>query len=338
MTIRSLVVLKNATVLAVASLALTQLSFAAARAQGSAAGPDAYPTKPLRFIIPVAPGGSNDIVGRLVAQNLGSRLGQQLVADNRPGGSAIIGTDLVARARPDGYTLGLISVTHTMTPATHKKLPYDPLESFTPISMIGSGPNVLVTWPGVQVNSVKDLIALAKAKPGQLRYASTTPAGLHHFAGELFKSMAGIDLVHVPYKGGGPAMIDVIAGRVEVLIITAISGLPNIRAGRLKPLGVTALKRMSVLPDVPTISESGVPGYESIVWWGILGPAKIPAGIVNRLNAEMRALLSDPLTAKQLQAQAAEPVLTTPAQFGKTLAAEIAKWDKVAKESGITAE
>ncbi|MCW5604764.1 MAG: tripartite tricarboxylate transporter substrate binding protein, partial [Burkholderiales bacterium] len=186
-----------------------------------------YPTKPIRLIIPVAPGGSNDIVGRFVAHSLSERLGQQIVVDNRPGGSAIIGTNLVARARPDGYTLGLASITHTMTPATHKKLPYDPVKSFTPVAMIGSGPNVLATGPSLQVGSVKDLIALAKSKPGQLRYASTTPAGLHHFAGELFKGMAGIDVVHVPYKGGGPAMIDVISGQVEMLIVTVISGLTN---------------------------------------------------------------------------------------------------------------
>jgi tripartite-type tricarboxylate transporter receptor subunit TctC len=298
----------------------------------------AYPTKPIRMIIPVAPGGSNDIVGRFVAQTLGARLGQQIVVDNRAGGSAIIGTDLVARGRPDGYTIGLASITHTMTPATHKKLPYDALKSFTPVGMIGSGPNVLVTGPNVQLGSVKELIALAKAKPGQVRYASTTPAGLHHFAGELFKGMAGIDVLHIPYKGGGPAMIDVISGQVETLIITVISGLPNIRAGRLKPLGVTSLKRTPVLPDVPTISEAGVPGYESLVWWGLLAPPQLPLDILNRLNLELTAVLRDPGIVKHLESQAAEPQITTPAEFRKFLASELAKWDKVARQSGIAAE
>lgn len=317
-----------------AILAIAQLAPDAAVAQGS----DGYPTRPIRLVIPVAPGGSNDIVGRFVAQSLGARLGQQVVVDNRAGGSGIIGTELVARARPDGYTLGLASITHTMTPATHKKLPYDPVKSFTPISMIGSGPNVLATGPAIQVSTVKELIATAKAKPGQLRYASTTPAGLHHFAGELFKSMAGIDVLHVPYRGGGPAMIDVISGQVEMLIVTVISGLPNIRAGRLKPLAVTSLKRTPVLPDTPTMSEAGVPGYESIVWWGILAPAQLPPAILNRLNSEIVAVLRDPETAKRLESQAAEPMITTPAQFAKLLSSELAKWDKVAKQSHITAD
>lgn len=323
---------------ALTAAAAVAASLALLPAAATAQSAETYPNKPVRLIIPVAPGGSNDIVGRFIAQGLSAKLGQQVVVDNRAGGSGIIGTDLVARARPDGYTIGLASVTHTMTPATNKKLPYDPIKSFTPVGMIGSGPNVLAIGPAIQVSSVKELIAMAKAKPGQLRYASTTPAGLHHFAGELFKSMAGIDVLHVPYKGGGPAMIDVISGQVEMLIVTVISGLPNIRAGRLKPLGVTSLKRTPVLADVPTISESGVPGYESIVWWGILAPPQLPPAILTRLNSELVAILRDADTAKRLESQAAEPIITTPAQFSKMLASELAKWARVAKQSNITAD
>ncbi len=308
----------------------------------SSAGPvdlkNEYPAKPIRFVIPVAPGGSNDIVGRFVAMSLTARLGRQIVVDNRAGGSAIVGTDIVARARPDGYTLGLVSVTHTMTPATHKQLPYDPVSSFTPVALIGSGPNVLALGPTLQINSVKELIALAKDKPGLLRYASTTPAGLHHFAGELLKGMAGINVQHVPYKGGGPAMIDVISGQVEMIIITVISGLPNIRAGRLKPLAVTSLTRTAVLPEVPTLSEAGVPGYESIVWWGILGPPKLPADILGRLNSEVAAVLRAPDIVKRLESQAAEPTIMSPDAFRKMLISEVEKWSNVARQAGIGGE
>ncbi len=297
-----------------------------------------FPNKPIRFIIPVAPGGSNDIVGRFVAMSLSGRLGQQIVVDNRAGGSAIIGTDLVARARADGYTLGLASVTHTMTPATHKKLPYDPVKSFTPVAMIGSGPNVLALGPSLQVGSVKELIALAKAKPGQLKYASTTPAGLHHFAGELLKGMAGINVLHIPYKGGGPAMIDVISGQVDMIIITVISGLPNIRAGRLRPIGVTSLTRTAVLPDVPTVSEAGIPGYESLVWWGVLAPPALPSGVLNKLNGEIGTVLRDPETVNRLKSQAAEPTIMSPGEFTKMLSSELVKWAKVARQAGISAE
>jgi len=297
-----------------------------------------YPSKPIRFVIPVAPGGSNDIVGRFVAMRLGNRLGQQIVVDNRAGGSAIIGTDIVARARADGYTIGLASVTHTMTPATHKTLPYDPIKSFTPVAMIGSGPNVLALGPSLQVRSVKELVALAKAKPGQLTYASTTPAGLHHFAGELLKGMAGINVLHVPYKGGGPAMIDVISGQVDMIIITAISGLPNIRAGRLKPIGVTSLTRTAVLPDVPTVSEAGIPGYESVVWWGVLAPPGLPTSILERLNGEIATVLRDPETVNRLKSQAAEPIIMSPGEFTKMLSSELTKWSKVARQAGIAAD
>jgi len=321
----------------VSGLVLTNAMLAgSAGAMAQDKSTDNFPSRPIRMIIPMAPGGSNDIVGRFAAQKLSERIGQNVVVDNRAGASGIIGSDMAAKARPDGYTIVLVSTSFTQSPSTHKDIPYDPIKSFSPLAMIGSGPNVLVVGPALPVTSVRELIDRAKAKPGYLRYASTTAGGLHHFAGELFKSMAGVDIIHVPYKGGGPAMIDVMAGQVEMTIVTVISGLPHIRSGRLKPLGVTSLKRTPVLPDVPTISESGVPGYESDVWWGLVGPARMPVAIVTKLNSEMGAILRDPDTVKQLAVQGAEPVIISPSEFGTKIASELAKWSKVAKQSGIT--
>jgi tripartite-type tricarboxylate transporter receptor subunit TctC len=296
----------------------------------------AYPTKPIRIIVPFPPGGSNDIIGRFIGQKLAARLGQQSVIDNRAGADAIIGTSLAANAAPDGYTLLLVSTTYTMTPATHNKLPYDPVKSLIPIALIATGPNTIATWPGLQVNSIKDLIALAKAKPGQLHYASSSAGGVTNFAGELFKLMAGVDIVHVTYKGGGPAMTDVMSGHVPVLVNTLLPVLPLARSGRLKVLGVTSAKRTAILPDVPTIAEAGVPGYEASIWWGVLGPAGMPRGIVTKLNSEIGAILGEPETVKWLTLQAADPVTATPEDFRKLIATDIIKWSKVAKEAGIT--
>lgn len=322
--------------LALAAASMLQFVSVNVQAQGADAV-KAYPTKPIRIVVPFPPGGSNDIIGRFIGQKLTGRLGRQIVIDNRGGADSIIGTALVANAVPDGYTLLIASITYTMIPATGRKLSYDPLKSLTPIALIGTGPNLFATWPGLPVTSIKDLIALAKAKPGQLRYASSSTGGNHHFAAELFKLMAGVDIMQVPYKGGGPAMIDVIAGHVEVSVSTLISAIPHVRAGRLKALGVSSLKRAPILPEVPTIHEAGVPGYEGSIWWGILGPAGISAAIVNTLNAEVAAILREPSTVKSLAAQAAEPTIASPEAFGRQIASDIEKWTKVAKESGIDA-
>jgi tripartite-type tricarboxylate transporter receptor subunit TctC len=296
----------------------------------------AYPTKPIRIIVPFPPGGSNDIVGRFIGQTLAARLGQQAVIDNRAGADAIIGTNLAANAAPDGYTLLIVSTTYTMTPATHKKLPYDPLKSLIPIALIATGPNTIATWPGLQVNSVKDLIALAKAKPGQLHYASSSAGGVTNFAGELFKLMAGVDIVHVTYKGGGPAMIDVMSGHVPMLVNTLLPVLPLARSGRLKVLAVTSAKRTAILPEVPTIAEAGVPGYEASIWWGLLGPAGMPRDIVTKINSEIGAILRDGETVKWFTLQAADPMTATPDDFRRLIATDISKWSKVAKEAGIS--
>ncbi len=294
-----------------------------------------YPAKPIRLIVPFPPGGSNDIVGRYIGQKLAARLGQPIVIDNRAGADAIIGTQLAAGAAADGYTFLSASITHTMTPATQKKLSYDPVRSFTPVALIGTAPVMIATFPPAQINTLKELIALAKAKPGQIQYASSSAGGLTHFAGELFNLMAGVKLAIVPYKGGAPAITDVIAGHVPVLINTLPPVLPHVRSGRLKILGVSSAKRTAALPDVPTIAEAGVPGYEASIWWGVLGPAGLPRDIVNKINAEISAIVREPETIKWFTSQAADPLTATPEAFSKMIAADIAKWNKVAKEAGI---
>jgi len=294
-----------------------------------------YPKKPIRIIVPFPPGGSNDIVGRFIAQKLAVRLGQPTVVDNRAGADAIIGTLLAANSTPDGYTLLIVSTTYTMTPATHGKLPYDPLNSLAPIALIGTGPNMIAASPAAQISSVKDLISIAKSKPGQLQYASSSIGGVTHFAGELFKLMAGIDIVHVSYKGGGPAITDVMAGHVPLLVNTLLPVLPHARSGRLKVIGVTGPRRTSILPEVPTVAEAGVPGYEASIWWGMLGPAGIPRHIVGTLNGAINAVLREPETLKWFVLQAAEPTPSTSDEFGKVIAGDIIKWARVAKEAGL---
>ncbi len=320
--------------LAFGAWAYAPLPFVAAHAQGLDAVV-AYPSKPVRIIVPFPPGGSNDIVGRFIANKLTTRLKRQFVIDNRGGADSVIGSALAANAAADGYTLLIASVTYTMVPATGRKLPYDPVKSLTPVALIGTGPNLFATWPGLPVQSIKELIALAKAKPGHLRYASSSTGGNHHFAAELFKLMAGVNIMQVPYKGGGPAMIDVMAGNVEIAVATLISAIPHVRTQRLRALGVSSLKRSSVMPEVPTVHEAGVPGYEGNIWWGILGPSGIPAPIINKLNAEIGAILREPDTIKSLEAQAAEPTIATPQEFHSHIIANLEKWRKVARESGI---
>lgn len=301
-----------------------------AHAQGAAR----FPSKSVRMVVPFPPGGSNDILGRFMGQKLSERLGQQVVIDNRGGADGIIGTEIVAKAPPDGHTLLIVSSSFSMNPANYK-LPYDPIKSFTPISLIGTGGNVVVAHPSVPVKNIKDLIGLAKGRPGQLRYASSGAGGFNHFGGEMFKSMAGVDMIHVPYKGGGPALIDVMSGQVEILFSTLIQALPHIRSGKLRPLGVGSEKRSPLLPDVPTIHESGVAGYDGSIWWGFLAPAGLPADIQTRWHAEVTAVLRDPEAAKRLLAEAAEPAIAPPEELMKVIARDIGKWMKIAKLAGI---
>ncbi len=320
-------------------LKLCALGLFCACATAAAQTPDAsrFPTKPIRLIVPFPPGGSNDILGRFLAQKMSDRLGQQTIVDNRAGADGIIGTELAARAPADGHTLVIVSTSYTMNPAIHK-LPYDPVKSLAPISLIASGGNVIAVHPSLPIKTVKELIAVAKAKPGQLRYASSGIGGFNHFGGELFNTMAGVKLVHIPYKGGGPAMLDVMSGQVEMTFCTLIQALPHMRSGKLKALGVGSARRSPLLPEVPTIAESGVPGYDGTIWWGVLGPAGIPGAIVTRLNTEIGVILRDPEMGKRLVAEAAEPVIETPEAFGKLIVNDIGKWSSVAKQAGLRAE
>lgn len=295
-----------------------------------------FPVKPLRLIVPFPPGGSNDILGRFIAQRLSENLGRQTVVENRAGADGIIGTEIAARAPADGYTLLIVSTTYTMNPAIHK-LPFDPVKSLMAIAQIAAGPTVIATHPSFPVKTVKELVALAKGKPGLIRYASSGVGGFNHFGGEQFNMLAGVKLLHIPYKGGGPSMVDVMSGQVEVLFSTLIQALPHIRSGKLKPLAIGSQKRTPLLAQIPTVAES-VPGYDGSIWWGMLSPAGVPVPIVTRLNNEINSILREPEMAKRLSAEAAEPVISDPETFGKLIANDIVKWARVAKEASIRAE
>ncbi len=312
-------------------------TFAVLLALATAAAAQDYPTKPVRLIIPFPPGGSNDLVGRMVATQLGERLGKQVVVDNRGGAGGVIGTEVAANAAPDGYTLLVISLAYTVNPWLYK-LKYDPINAFVPVAMLASGPNVLTVHPSVPVNSVAELIALAKQKPGDLNYASAGAGSFQHLGSELFKMMAGVDIVHVPFKGGGPAMIDVVGGHSQVLFSSLVQTMPHIRSGKLKALGVGSVKRAAVLPDVPTIAEAGVPGYTAANWWGIVAPAGTPQAIVDKLYAEITVVLSSPETQKQFSSEGAEVVQKSPAELKEHIAAELAKWQQVVADAKIKKE
>ena len=296
-----------------------------------------YPTRPVRLVVPFPAGGSNDIVGRVVATGLGDRLGKQVIVDNRVGGNSIIGTEIVANAQADGYTLLVISTSFTTNPIIHK-LPYDPLKAFAWVAMLGVGPNVLVVNPGLPVTTVQELIALAKAKPGQLVYASTGVGSNGHFGMELFKHMTGTNILHVPYKGGPPALIDTVGGQVQLTLGSLIQTTTFIRSGKLRALAVSSAARSSILPNVPTISEAGVPGYQTANWWGVVAPRGTPVAIVNRLNQDIKAVLQSPDTGKRFVNEGAEPQVKTPAELGKYVADEMAKWVELARIAGIRGE
>jgi tripartite-type tricarboxylate transporter receptor subunit TctC len=293
-----------------------------------------FPAKPIRWIVPFPPGGSNDVLARFVGAKLTDRLNEQVVIDNRGGANGIIGADLAAHSPADGYTLLMISTSFVMNAAV-RSLPYNVEKSFDPISLIASSPNCIVVSPAAGFNSLKDLVARAKAKPGSINYASTGVGGFNHFGGELFKRVAGIDIVHVPYKGGGPAMTDVMAGQVPVMFSSLTQVLPNIRTGKLKLLAVGADKRSPVVPDTPTVAEAGFPGYEVSVWWGIVAPAGAPPRVIDKLRREIAAVLEHPDTQKRLIADAAEPRTLPPADIRRMIRAEVAKWSDVARVAGI---
>ena len=307
-------------------LALTPLALAAD-----------YPDRPVRLIIPFPPGGSNDVVGRLVAQQLTAKLGQQVYVDNRGGAGGTIGTEACATAAPDGYTICVISIAHAVNPALYT-LKYDPIKSFTPVSIFATGPNVLVVNPTSPIKSVKDLLALAKEKPGELNYASAGVGSFQHLGAELFKLQAKVNLVHVPYKGGGPAMQDVIAGHVKIMFSSLVQTTPFIKSGQLIALGTGGAKRSPVLPDVPTIAEAGVPGYTADNWWGLAAPAGLPKPITDKLYTATQAALKSPELQAAFDREGAATVEMTPAQFADYIKTEIDKWGHVVKEGNIHAQ
>ncbi len=305
----------------------------AAAALSPAAAQD-YPNRPVRLIIPFPPGGSNDVVGRLVANQLSEKLGHKVFVDNRGGAGGVLGTEAAANAAPDGYTLLVVSIAHAVNPSLYK-LNYDPIKSFAPISIMATGPNVLAVNPTLPVKSVKELVALAKEKPGSIDYASAGVGSFQHLGGELFKLVAGVNLQHVPYKGGGPAMQDVIAGHVKVMFSSLVQTTPFIQSGQLRALGVGGAKRNPVLPDVPTIEEAGVPGYVADNWWGIVAPAGTPQPIVDKLYRDIQDVLKSPELTAAFAREGAAAVSMTTAEFGNYMEAEMAKWARVVKEGNI---
>jgi tripartite-type tricarboxylate transporter receptor subunit TctC len=297
-----------------------------------------YPEKSIRLIVPFAPGGTNDIVARLAGARLSEKIGQSVVVDNRAGGSASIGTELAARALPDGYTLLIVNINFVINPAMMSKLPYDALRDFAPISLLATSPVVLAAHPTFPVTTVRELIAYAKANPGKLNYSTSSAGSTTHIPMELLASMAGIRMVPIHYKGGGPAMIDLLSGRVPLGFTTILSVQPYLRADRLRAIAVSSAKRSNALPNVPTVAESGLPGYDFAGWWGVVAPAKTPPAIVNRLNAEFTRVQHEADMRDRLSQEGAEPQTDSPEEFAKFLRAETAKWGKVAKDTGLRLE
>ena len=301
------------------------------------AASDAYPNKPVRLIIAFAPGGSTDIVGRLIATKLSERLGKQVVPENRSGAGGTVGTEMVMKAEPDGHTLLFTSAALAINPLLFK-VPYDPVKSFVPIAKMGDGPVVLTVHPGVPANSVKELIALAKKQPGKMVSAAAGSGSFMHLATELFKMMAGIDIKIVQFKGGGPAMIDTMGGHSQISLGTLTQSLPQIKSGKLKALGYGGAVRSRLLPDLPTVSEAALPGYEAAQWWGLFAPAGTPKAIVDRLHKELAVIMKAEDTQKTFEVQGAEPDLLASAEFIKFIEAEGVKWGKVVKEGNIKGE
>jgi tripartite-type tricarboxylate transporter receptor subunit TctC len=309
------------------------LAFAAA---GPAFAQAEWPVRPIRLIVPFAAGSSSDIVARIVAQKLGERLRQQVFVENRVGASGNLGSEAVARAEPDGYTMGLANAsTHAVAPSLSSRLAYDPVKDFAPVSMLGSSPFVLSVYPGLPAKSVAELIGLARAKPHTLTYASAGPATLAHLSGALFEKMARIEMVHVPYRGTGQAALDLMEGRVDMQFGTIPPSIGNIRDGRLRALGITGAVRNAALPDVPTIAESGLPGYESSLWQGYVMPGRTPPAIIAKANREVTAVLNDPAVRTALSEQGVEPEPGSPQTLGDRMRADVAKWHDVIVSAGI---
>lgn len=319
------------------SLARTALALVVVLAAFPAA-PQSPSTRTVRIVVPYAPGGSNDLIARLIAPKLAERLGQTVIVENRAGAGSNIGSEVVARSAPDGATLLLGSTANAVNASLYAKMSFDPRKDLARVTLIGTSPNVLIVHPSVAAQSVKEFIGLAKSKPGMISFASSGSGGAMHLSGELFKQMAAVDLVHVPYKGGGPALADVIGGQVQAMFDNVITALPNVKAGRVRALGVTSAARAEALPDLPTIAEAGLPGYEAYVWWGVFSTGGTPAEIVGRMQREIVAALRTPAVLERLRAQGVTPVGSTPEEFERFFLAEADKWGEVVKQGGIKVE
>jgi tripartite-type tricarboxylate transporter receptor subunit TctC len=294
-----------------------------------------YPVKPVRVIVPSSPGGGTDIVARSLAPELSKRLGQQFVIDNRAGAGTMIGIELAAKSPPDGYNLLMGLSTLAINSALYKKVPYDPVKDFAPITVAVSSGSIIVVHPSVPVKSIKELIAFSRTRPGQMNYASAGTGTYPHMTMELFLSMAKLKMVHIPYKGTGPAMVDMLAGHTAVMAGTMVTTVPQIKAGRLRGLGITTTERNNAAPDIPTVAEAGLPGFESTQWYALLAPAGTPRDIITRLHAEMVKILHLPEMKQRFAADGAEPVGNTPEQFAAYIKTELVKWEKVARNAGI---
>ena len=317
------------------SSTLIALCFAAAQATFG----QSYPTRPIKLVVPFPPGGGSDPVARIVGEKVGEALGQPVVIENRPGANGTVGNALVAKAEPDGYTL-LLGAAGALTVAPHvyKKVQFDTLKDFEPISLAGTVPFILAVYPGVPVNSLRELTAFAKANPGKLNFGSSGTGGLPHLAGEIYKSMAGVDIVHVPYKGGGPAITALITGEVQVLFSDVGLMVPLLKAGKIKAIAVTSDVRSAAVPDIPTMKESGLPAYQISTWWGILAPAGTPRPIIDKLNAEVRKALELPDVKERFATMWVVPSPTTTEQFATRIHQEYDKWAQVVKEAKVEAE
>jgi tripartite-type tricarboxylate transporter receptor subunit TctC len=296
-----------------------------------------YPSKPVRIIVPFAPGGGSDFIARFMAQRLTAGLGTQVIVENKPGAGGVIGIEQGIRSPADGYTLVLIASSYTVNPSVYK-LNFDPVADITPIVQMSQGPLLVVVHPSVPVKTAKDLIAMAKAKPGELNFATPGQGSVIHMATEYFDNMAKIKMNHVPYKGTGPALTDTVAGQTQVLFSSTATALPHVKSGRLKAIGVTTAKRIPALPDVPTVMESGLPGYEVVLWHGLIGPKGLPKDVVSRISAEVNKALKLKETAEQLQSDGVSPAGGTPEQFGTQIRKEIEVWRKVAADAGVKVE
>ncbi|MGZ5091749.1 MAG: tripartite tricarboxylate transporter substrate binding protein [Burkholderiales bacterium] len=297
-----------------------------------------FPTKPIRFLVGFVPGGSVDILARDLAAPLTTALGQQVIVDNRGGAAGLLAAEATAKAAPDGHTILMAIPNHVIAPSVYAKVPYDVINDFSPVSLVASSPFMLLANNAVPASNLKEFIALAKSKPGQLNFATPGQGSIQHLSNELLNHMAGIKMVHVPYKGGVPALIDTIAGAAAVTFITTVQGLPQLKAGKVKTYGVSSAKRAAVLPDVPTLAEAGVPGFESVVWFGVLAPAKTPKPIIARLNGEITRILNTPQMRDRIAQQGGEAIAGSSDALGKLMRDDQKKWDAVAKQAGIKPE